>query len=134
MPALRGHHLICLHFFDGEGYGQAFIGNLKDILQKLEYSPVEICSGADDVCIKCPDLKDGVCQYDKNAEEDISAMDDKALELLGLSHGCKQDWDDIRNAVPEIFADWYMTYCKGCNWISVCGKNSLFQILPAGKP
>ncbi len=134
MPVLRGHHLICLHFFDGEGYSQDFIRNLKDTLQKTEHSPVEICSGAEEICAKCPYLKDRNCHYDMNAEEDISAMDSKALELLHLSPGGKTDWNDIRNAVPGIFNQWYVSCCKGCDWITVCGKNTSFQSMLADKP
>jgi len=133
MPALRGHHLICLHFFDGEGYSQEFIRNLKDTLRKSEYSPVEICSGADEICTKCPHLKDNTCHYDMNAEEDIRSMDSTALELLNLSPGSKADWNDIRNAVPLIFSQWYVSCCMGCDWITVCGKNALFQRLLADK-
>jgi len=134
MPALRGHHLICLHFFDGEGYSQEFICNLKNVLQETEHSRIDICPGADDICTKCPYLKDDTCYYDKNAEEEILTMDGKALKLLNLSRGDNADWNDIRDAVPGIFAEWYVSCCKGCDWITVCGKNSFFQKLLADKP
>lgn len=133
MPVLRGHHLICLHFFNGEGYSQEFITNLKETLQETGHAPVDICSGADEVCTKCPYLKDSSCHYDKNAEEDIRAMDKKALELLNLPAGSKEDWNDIRNAVPGIFNQWYVSYCKSCDWLKVCRKNALFQRLLADK-
>lgn len=133
MPVLRGHHLICLHFFNGEGYNQEFIRNLEETLQKTGHSPVDICSGADEVCTKCPFLKNSTCHYDKNAEEDIRAMDNKALELLNLPPGSKEDWNDIRNAVPGIFNQWYVSYCKSCDWLKVCRKNTLFQRLMADK-
>lgn len=133
MPAIRGHHLICLHFFDGEGYSQEFVGNLKNVLQKTEYSQLEICPGADEICAKCPYLKDDTCHYDLNAEEDIRAMDIKALELLNLTAGDKSDWNDIRNAVPGIFMQWYASCCEDCDWIGACSKNPLFQRLLADK-
>ena len=133
MPSLRGHHLICLHFFNGEGYSEEFIRNLKNALKKMEHSPVEICSGADEICMKCPYLKDNTCHYDNNAEEDIRDMDTKALELLNLSPGSKADWNSIRDAVPGIFIQWHASYCESCDWITACGKNTLFQRLQAGK-
>jgi len=132
MPSLRGHHLICLHFFDGEGYSEEFIGNLKNTLGKMEHSPVEICSGPDDICMKCPYLKDNACRYDNNAEEDIRAMDTRALELLNLSCGSRAHWNSIRDAVPGIFFQWHASYCKSCDWSGACGKNALFQKLLAG--
>jgi hypothetical protein len=133
MPALRGHHLICLHFFNGEGYSQEFVRNLEATLKKTEYSPVEICSGADEICMKCPYLKDNACHYDKNAEEEIRAIDSKALELLNLSAGGRAAWNDIRNAVPGIFIQWHGSCCKSCDWITACGKNAFFQRLLADK-
>ena len=134
MPALRGHHLICLHFFDGKGYSQEFIGNLENVLQKTEYSPVEICSGADEICAKCPYLKENTCHYDMHAEEDIRAMDSKALELLHMSPGSEADWNNIRDAIPGIFMEWYVSCCKNCDWITACRTSTLFQRLLTDKP
>lgn len=131
MPALRGHHLICLHFFNGEGYSREFVRNLEVTLQKTECSPVEICTGADEVCMKCRYLKDSTCHYDKNAEEDIRDMDCKALELLQLSPGSEAEWNKIRNAIPGIFTKWHASYCVNCDWITACSKNTLFQSLSA---
>jgi hypothetical protein len=30
---LRGHHLICLQFFKGEGYSKIFVENAKQIVE-----------------------------------------------------------------------------------------------------
>ena len=57
---LRGHHLVCLHFFTGEGYTKEFIDNLNRILKKAEAGEeIEVINSADDVCIKCPYFKGG---------------------------------------------------------------------------
>ncbi len=71
----RGHHLICLHFFEGEGYDADFVENLKNIMQRTENENINVCDGPDDVCEKCPFLKDYKCQYDSNADEEIREMD-----------------------------------------------------------
>ncbi|HDL01563.1 MAG TPA: DUF1284 domain-containing protein, partial [candidate division Zixibacteria bacterium] len=31
MVRLRAHHLICLHFYRGEGYSEGFIENLETV-------------------------------------------------------------------------------------------------------
>jgi hypothetical protein len=31
---LRGHHLICLHFYRSEGYSREFVKNLEDIVRR----------------------------------------------------------------------------------------------------
>ena len=32
MAKLRGHHLICLHFYEGEGYDEPFIKSLEKVI------------------------------------------------------------------------------------------------------
>uniref|UniRef100_A0A7C4WD24 DUF1284 domain-containing protein n=1 Tax=Geoglobus ahangari TaxID=113653 RepID=A0A7C4WD24_9EURY len=63
---LRGHHLICLNFFKGEGYSKEFVENIERILKERE---IEVVIGADDVCSKCPHLKSGSCNYKENSRK-----------------------------------------------------------------
>ncbi len=133
MPKLRGHHLICLHFYRGEGYTGEFVENLNAILKKLTQltqEPVEIVSVADSVCLACPYLKLGKCHYSgKNSEEEIRKLDALALSLLNFMPGDKALWHDIRNKIPEIFAEWRDFACKNCSWKSACSKNALWREL-----
>lgn len=84
---LRGHHLICLHFFDGEGCDSNFVVNLKNIVQRVENEKVKICDGADSVCEKCPYLKDYKCLYDNKADDEVREMDRVALSFLRIEKG-----------------------------------------------
>lgn len=133
MPVLRGHHLICLHFFNGEGYDSQFIDNLRSTLREIEARSVEICSGADDICRKCSYLINDSCQYDDNADDEILSMDRRALDLLGLSVGSKADWDVIRKRLPHVIRDWYAAYCGDCQWLKVCEQNACFREITAGQ-
>lgn len=54
MVRLRGHHLICLQFYRGEGYNQDFIKHLFNILERVQYEDVEVVEGVDEVCSVCP--------------------------------------------------------------------------------
>ena len=123
MLLLRGHHLICLHFFDGEGYDDAFIKNLEATLRSAEEEDVEITSGADDVCAACLHLKEGRCMQSENVDDEISEMDAKALKLLGLSISDRISWNALQNKVPAIFPEWYSLYCIDCDWQKVCKRN-----------
>ena len=127
MSLLRGHHLICLHFFDGEGYDDAFIKNLEDTLRSAEDEDVEISSGADNVCAACLHLKEGRCMQTENADEAIREMDARALALLGLSMPGRVRWNVLQNKIPGIFPEWYLLYCTDCDWRGVCEKNDLFR-------
>jgi hypothetical protein len=120
---LRGHHLICLHFFRGEGYNPEFVANLREVIKTAEAGEeIEVYSEADDVCKMCPYLKEGICFYDKDAEAEIREMDKVALRLLRLKTHRRVKWLDIREKIPQIFREWAREYCKNCNWRKVCEK------------
>jgi hypothetical protein len=127
MPTLRGHHLICLHFFSGEGYDQTFIDNLRNTLNAVKSEGLTIGRGGDDVCGKCPYLINNACQYSENADAEIREMDRKALALLDLAVEKSVTWDGIQNIIPDIFSDWFRSYCSDCEWITVCEKNDFFR-------
>lgn len=129
MPLLRGHHLICLNFFNGEGYDEAFIKNLKTILDRGEREEITISSGADDVCGNCTYLKEDRCLYSKSSDKEIKEMDAKALSLLGLSIGDKVKWGELKEKISKIFPEWFSLYCKECDWRNACEKNASFQKL-----
>jgi len=124
--SLRGHHLICLHFFSGEGYDAAFVENLRNVVAAAEEGIVQVKNGADAICNNCPSLKFNKCMHSAQAEEDIMAMDGRALRLLGLSSGQLVRWPDIRNMLPSIFSAWYESSCTECGWKWACEKKKLY--------
>lgn len=129
MPNLRGHHLICLHFFNGEGYNPEFIMNLQDVMKTAEYEDIRISPGSDDVCIKCPYLKEKRCYYNENSDEEIKRMDREALGLLNFNTGMNVGWNDIKDRLPELFNAWYKAYCTACGWKRACeGSASYLQL------
>ena len=132
IPKLRGHHLICLHFFNGRGYNREFVENLRNTLKKAEGSGAEISSGADDVCLKCPYLKGGKCLSDEHSNDEIMEMDKFALNLLGETSGAEIKWHIIKEKIPEIFTLWLERYCKKCLWENACKEDSLYRELKHG--
>lgn len=129
VPAFRGHHLICLHFFSGEGYTQDFVENLSSILDAAHDEGLEVCHGADDICRKCPHLKDDICQYTQNADKEINTMDNRALKLLNAVSGNKLVWHQIKESLPGIFQEWHKAYCTSCGWKPACEKNDSYRQL-----
>jgi len=127
---LRGHHLICLHFFTGEGYDPEFIKNLEEILARVQSGEaIEVCSGADDVCIFCPFLKDRRCRYNKHAENEIQKMDRDAAALLKIEPGMKVTWFEMQERLQGIFKGWSVEYCSSCTWRNVCEKTDRYQAI-----
>ncbi|MCX9085226.1 MAG: DUF1284 domain-containing protein [Candidatus Methanoperedens sp.] len=114
---LRGHHLICLYFFRGEGYSQDFVKNLYEVIKKEN---IEIITGADDVCGKCPYLEDDKCRSSDYTDEKIHLQDHKALRLLGLNPGMIVDRKMIASKLPGIIEEWKAEFCFSCGYRKVC--------------
>jgi len=114
---LRGHHLICLNFFRGEGYSEEFIKNIYSVIGKEK---VEIVAGPDEVCARCPYLKDNKCSNGDYTDEKIMFEDKEALRLLGFKHGMVVDWKMISAKLPEIIEEWKAQFCMNCGYLEVC--------------
>jgi uncharacterized protein len=127
---LRGHHLICLHFFSGESFPPEFAENLRAIVQNAEAGKtVNVCMGPDDICIRCPYLQDETCLYNKDADEEVRNMDRTAQALLNAEAGEEIHWQDMKEKVPGVFAVWSELYCNGCDWKQICEENREFSRL-----
>jgi hypothetical protein len=124
---LRGHHLICLNFFKGDNYSKEFRDYLSELKENLNDREIELVYSIDDVCNKCCYLKKDICNYNKNAEDEIREMDSKAIEILDIR---KRDikWKEIKEKIPKIFNKWF-SYCRACDWKEDCKKNNLWRAL-----
>jgi hypothetical protein len=124
---LRGHHLVCLHFFKGEGYAHNYRENIREILERAEAGEdIDVASGADDVCRICPKLNGGICLHTEDAEAVVREMDMTALALLGLRTKESVLWSNIQKKLSEIIPEWSGKYCRMCDWRSVCEKQDKF--------
>ena len=132
MARLRGHHLVCLHFYDGEGYDEPFIRNLEKVLAEVRREGAQVVEGADDVCSLCLHRSEDHCTYSAAADREIREMDRKALALLTLAPGDRADWKGTEETVVANFREWYAAHCFACSWRPVCEKNALFRQLATG--
>ena len=128
VPKLRGHHLVCLHFFEGEGYDERFVKNLHDVVLSAKLGGVTVCAGTDDVCEPCPYLVSGICRDEKG----IGKMDEKAVTLLRITEGTRYGWDALEAEVRKMFPTWYRNYCRGCAWMDACERSEKFRSLVEG--
>ncbi len=114
---LRGHHLICLNFFRGEGYSEDFISNIYSVIGKEN---IEIVKGPDDVCALCPYLKDDMCNNPEYSNEMILLQDTEALRLLKFKIGKVISWKEISDKLPGKIEEWKAKFCAGCSYRKVC--------------
>ena len=120
---LRGHHLICLHFFHGKGYSPEFVVNLMRTLESLDERPGVIVEGADDVCDACPSmLNEKKCILLSDGDRDVSIreLDALALELLDMSPGDSVDFTEVRAQIPDLLSEWRKEACTDCDWEPTC--------------
>lgn len=123
---MRGHHLVCLHFFGGEGYSEGFVENLLRTLVNIKQRGVAVVEGADDICAACPYLDEKVCAFNREAEAEVAGMDRLALELLEVSPGESTGWKAVRTGLPAVFGRWYQENCRACRWLGACEKDGYF--------
>lgn len=118
---MRGHHLVCLHFYLGNKQDSRFYENMKQVISRAEHGElIEVVDGADDVCQACSSLVSGRCEQGEGAEEEITGLDRAAREGLQASVGTQLLWQDIRRIIDGLGAEWLMNFCEGCGWKDDC--------------
>jgi hypothetical protein len=121
---LRGHHLICLQFYRGQGYSDAFVSNLDRVQKLAAESPALIVSGPDDVCSACPGLgTDETCQHPDTGEAEALRIDALALQLIDAAIGETLSLSQARErlaADPAACDRWRAESCTGCVWDDAC--------------
>jgi len=115
---------VCLQFFRGEGYDDAFVTNLDGVLARLASVSGRVVAGADEVCAACTNLSaGGECTQPDGGEEEIARLDALATELLGIHPG---DVLSLAQASELLAEDaraagrWRYEACDGCAWEAVC--------------
>lgn len=130
MIKLRGHHLICLQFFNGEGYDPLFLEILREILRRADTELIEVIEGPDEVCRACPFLKEDQCRHPETSDAEIREMDRVALEILNLSPGGTVRWQKQKpDRLREGFWRWAENFCRDCSWRAACDRDPEFQAL-----
>ncbi len=130
MIPLRGHHLVCLQFFTGQGYDKPFQEMLQDLLQRAAGDLIRITDGPDEVCQACPYLKGERCTHPETSDAEIREMDRVALEILSLTPGAEIKWPTETQArLKEGFGRWAREFCEKCSWRPACEQAPDFLAL-----
>jgi hypothetical protein len=126
---LRGHTLLCLQGFRGEGYSQGFTDNLASIHRELNGNhdhPVELAEEPDAVCGACPHrAADGCTLNGRGSEAGMQAQDRHVLKLLGLQVGSVVRWRDVLDRIrTSVKGSDLPNICGQCRWLPLgyCGE------------
>jgi hypothetical protein len=121
---LRGHHFVCLQFFEGQGYSPRFVENLAEVVARVREHPALAVAGPDSVCTACPGLAaDGSCLDPQAGEAEVRRIDRLAWEVLDAGPGSALSLAEARrrlSANREATSLWREQACRGCAWEDVC--------------
>jgi len=119
---LRGHTLLCLQGFRGEGYSPGFTDNLAAIHRSLSENPdqvVELVEEPDTVCGACPHRAPAGCTLNgTGSEAGMQAQDRHVLKRLGLAAGSVVRWHDVLERIRvSITGSDLPNICGSCRWL-----------------
>ncbi|WP_409199749.1 DUF1284 domain-containing protein [Methanobrevibacter sp. DSM 116169] len=129
--SLRGHHLLCLQGFQGYGYDESFVENMKEIKNLInnKNTKIKILNTSDDICKYCPNLTDtGLC-IDEKSNLKIQSMDNEVINKLNLDVD-EIISEDLFNIINNIFksSEDIDPICNNCLWTKEClWANSIYN-------
>ncbi|MFQ5597058.1 MAG: DUF1284 domain-containing protein [Nitrospiria bacterium] len=121
---LRGHTLLCLQGFRGEGYDAPFIECLTavhgDLLSHPD-CPVRVVQEPDALCEACPNLEDDECRLNgSGSEAEMRTQDADVLSRLGIETEGILPWQEILNRIGQkISGSDLVAICGSCRWLSL---------------
>ena len=116
---LRPHHALCVLFFEGNGYNQAFIENMTAFVSDPT-TMLQLTTGCDTLCQACPHNFNDQCED----EAKVSLFDQRTVKLTGaalevdqpirLHKLCQTVYDAIlqQRLLAEV--------CGECEWAALC--------------
>lgn len=117
---LRPHHGLCIGFFEGKGYSEAFVRHMTEVIARLaaEDPEITLVTHCDVLCDACPHNQGGVCESD----EKVSRYDNAVLQYCGLTAGDTLRWSAFRTRVTaQILHEKKLgAVCGDCMWQSIC--------------
>ena len=121
MLLLRAHHLFCIQGYQGYGYDESFSENMDYIHKKINEKDtcVQLCDYADDICKKCPNLKNNMCINSENNLH-IVDMDRKVLEKLDINEKIFKTNDLFNFLNKKLCKEDVVDVCGDCMWIEKC--------------
>lgn len=114
---LRGHHLLCVQGFQGYGYNEEFVTNMREVVNNLNNSDdiwIETTDKCDVICTACPYNVDSECSKDY-----VKSMDLQVLDELAFAVGDKVKMKEVISKVKENPQRFYK-FCTNCEWQYAC--------------
>lgn len=116
---IRPHHGLCIRFFEGKGYSNAFTVHMAKVIEDLIENPkVCLVLKEDEICSACPNCRTAGCE----TRDKVLAYDAAVLRLCNLEEeevlDFRQFWDSITENIIE--ANKLSEICGDCEWAQIC--------------
>ncbi len=120
---LRGHHLLCVHGFQGMGYSPEFVARMGEIVERIRDAnqdfPIQVVRGFDDTCQVCPNKGAEKCEASTDSEQHVQMLDRNVLTHLGLTEGATYLKSELVERTRTLVEPEDLHHlCEGCSWFS----------------
>ncbi|MBM4386117.1 MAG: DUF1284 domain-containing protein [Deltaproteobacteria bacterium] len=124
MIKLRPHHLFCVQGFNGYGYDDAFKRNMREIHDRVVEGNESfvVVERGDDICAKCPHLKDNTCANDRTTDGEVMEHDAKLMRILDFEFGREMTLKDLMDYLEKNGGRFMKIrrICNACSWREYC--------------
>ncbi|AMA73620.1 MULTISPECIES: DUF1284 domain-containing protein [Aneurinibacillus] len=120
---LRGHHLLCVHGFQGMGYSPSFIKTMREMVECIRDPEcdirLEVTIGFDEVCGACPHKGQTKCEAGEDSDLHVRRMDAKVIRHLHIEpeRTYSKKWL-VQRTAQMVKPDDLDFLCLGCSWLS----------------
>lgn len=123
MRTLRGHHLLCVHGFQGMGYSESFVEKMTEIVAFMRDDrtdgPIRVIAALDEACYACPYHGVDRCEADEQSNDHVLTMDRRVLNHLQLKENkVYMKSELIERTKQAVEPDDLDVLCAGCSWLS----------------
>ena len=120
---LRGHHLLCVHGFQGMGYSPEFVDKMGGIVEDIRNDQIDfsikVVAAFDDTCRSCPHQGLTECEANEGSNEHVLSMDNKVIKHLGLIEGKTYRKSFLVSLTAnKVESDDLDQLCQQCSWLS----------------
>lgn len=133
MLIIRGHHLLCLRYFQGKGYSKKFVEKMGGIESSLKSNPrqkIVVINSCDAICDSCPHQRENkCCRSFIGSNEEAEAKDNRILSALSLKPGDKISFTEVQKKLEALLKEKDLVqFCGECSWLFICLKNQASNI------
>lgn len=126
---LRGHHLLCVHGFQGMGYSPEFVDRMKEIVEDIRNEEkdfsIKVVVDLDETCSYCPHNGGDKCMASIGSDQHVKSMDRRVLEHLEIKENSSYKKSELVKMTSEKVKPNDLDHlCKNCSWLphGVCKK------------